>query len=144
MSEGRNGTGHVELGKWNSAMSVNVCTSLIRDLSASQLCHVAIWGSIASWFIFLLIYCIPGIALYIAPDMIGQVWLFSHFSLTALYKVILTSMSVDETLVLSKLTCSQSSLYSARHGIGAEGYWKGENKRGLDYLPIALCSRSAR
>ncbi|XP_020607971.1 phospholipid-transporting ATPase IA-like [Orbicella faveolata] len=36
------------------------------------LCHVAIWGSIASWFIFLLIYCIPGLALYIAPDMIGQ------------------------------------------------------------------------
>lgn len=39
-----------------------------------QLCHVAIWGSIASWFIFLLIYCIPDIALYIAPHMIGQVW----------------------------------------------------------------------
>lgn len=39
-----------------------------------QLCHVAIWGSIASWFIFLLLYCIPGVALYIAPHMIGQVW----------------------------------------------------------------------
>ncbi|KAJ7357638.1 Phospholipid-transporting ATPase IA [Desmophyllum pertusum] len=36
------------------------------------MCHVAIWGSIASWFVFLLIYCIPDIALYIAPDMIGQ------------------------------------------------------------------------
>ena len=35
---------------------------------------MAIWGSIASWFIFLLIYCIPDIALYIAPHMIGQVW----------------------------------------------------------------------
>ncbi|KAK2563478.1 Phospholipid-transporting ATPase IA [Acropora cervicornis] len=36
------------------------------------LCHVAIWGSIASWFIFLLLYCIPAVALYIAPHMIGQ------------------------------------------------------------------------
>ena len=44
-----------------------------------QLCHVAIWGSIASWFIFLLIYCIPDIALYIAPHMIGQVWMFLCF-----------------------------------------------------------------
>ena len=42
-----------------------------------QLCHVAIWGSIASWFIFLLIYCVPDLALYIAPDMIGQVCWFT-------------------------------------------------------------------
>ena len=62
----------------------------------------------------------------------------------ALYKAILTSMFVNETLVLSKLTRSQSSSYSARHWIGAEGYGKGENKRGLDYLPITLCSRAAR
>ena len=90
VSKGRNGTGHLELGMCNSQCVVNVDANLMQLYFSSQLCHVAIWGSIASWFIFLLIYCIPGIALYIAPDMIGQVWLFSYH--------VLTFKSVDETL----------------------------------------------
>ncbi|XP_078356383.1 phospholipid-transporting ATPase IA-like [Oculina patagonica] len=52
---------------------ITVCLKAGMELDTwNWLCHVAIWGSIASWFIFLLIYCIPGMALYIAPDMIGQ------------------------------------------------------------------------
>lgn len=52
---------------------ITVCIKAGMELDTwNWLCHVAIWGSIASWFIFLLIYCIPDIALYIAPHMIGQ------------------------------------------------------------------------
>lgn len=87
MSKGRNGTGHLELGMWNSGLLREFISVVIVDANlmrecffSSQLCHVAIWGSIASWFIFLLIYCIPGLALYIAPDMIGQVWNFQDSS----------------------------------------------------------------
>lgn len=73
----------MELDTWNWVggtipyyfRAVIVDVNLMREcLFSLQLCHVAIWGSIASWFIFLLIYCIPGLALYIAPDMMGQVW----------------------------------------------------------------------
>lgn len=79
----------MELDTWNwvcgktvivfafNAFPVKEDFNLRVFLFSWQLCHVAIWGSIASWFIFLLIYCIPDIALYIAPDMIGQVCLFS-------------------------------------------------------------------
>ena len=80
----RNGIGHLELGMWKTvivfafnAFPVKEDFNLRVFLFSWQLCHVAIWGSIASWFIFLLIYCIPDIALYIAPDMMGQVCLFS-------------------------------------------------------------------
>lgn len=52
---------------------ITVCLKAGLELDTwNWLCHVAIWGSIASWFIFLLLYCIPGVALYIAPHMIGQ------------------------------------------------------------------------
>ncbi|XP_028401460.1 phospholipid-transporting ATPase IA-like isoform X1 [Dendronephthya gigantea] len=52
---------------------VTVCLKAALELDSwNLLCHIAIWGSILSWFIFLLIYCQPFIAEFLAPDMIGQ------------------------------------------------------------------------
>lgn len=69
----------VVVGEWflgnvvYTLVVITVCLKAGMELDTwNWLCHVAIWGSIASWFIFLLIYCIPGLALYIAPDMMGQ------------------------------------------------------------------------
>jgi hypothetical protein len=65
-----------------SSLSSHLRLGLYVFFSTFQLCHIAIWGSILSWFIFLLIYCQPFIAEYLAPDMIGQVYdqFFIHFS----------------------------------------------------------------
>ena len=109
----------MELDTWNWVGGTIPCYSRVVIVNANlmreclfslQLCHVAIWGSIASWFIFLLIYCIPGLALYIAPDMIGQVWnltssrLFNSWYETSVHvvlfiRLVLTFKSVHDTLV---------------------------------------------
>ncbi|XP_031569883.1 phospholipid-transporting ATPase IA-like isoform X2 [Actinia tenebrosa] len=69
----------VVVGEWHlgnvvyTLVVITVCLKAGMELDAwNWLCHLSIFGSIASWFFFLLIYCIPAMALYIAPDMIGQ------------------------------------------------------------------------
>ncbi|KXJ22396.1 phospholipid-transporting ATPase IA [Exaiptasia diaphana] len=66
-------------GEWHlgnvvyTLVVITVCLKAGMELDAwNWVCYVSIFGSIASWFIFLLIYCLPGMALYIAPDMMGQ------------------------------------------------------------------------
>ncbi|XP_032231937.1 phospholipid-transporting ATPase IA isoform X2 [Nematostella vectensis] len=67
------------VGQWHlgnvvyTLVVITVCLKAGMELDAwNWVCHLSIWGSIASWFIFLLIYCLPGMAFIIAPDMIGQ------------------------------------------------------------------------
>lgn len=52
---------------------ITVCLKAALELDLWTIySHFAIWGSIISWFIFLVIYCLPSLALRIAPNMIGQ------------------------------------------------------------------------
>ncbi|XP_066918904.1 probable phospholipid-transporting ATPase IA isoform X1 [Clytia hemisphaerica] len=67
------------VGQWFVGNVVYTCVVIAVCLKAAIeldtwniLSHFAIWGSIGSWFLFLLIYCRPFIAMTLAPNMIGQ------------------------------------------------------------------------
>lgn len=69
----------VAVGQWFVGNVVYTCVVIAVCLKAAieldtwnLLSHFAIWGSILSWFLFLLIYCRPLLALKFAPNMIGQ------------------------------------------------------------------------
>ncbi|XP_047127134.1 phospholipid-transporting ATPase IB isoform X1 [Hydra vulgaris] len=52
---------------------ITVCLKAALELDSWTIySHLSIWGSIVSWFVFLLIYCSPFVGLLIAPNMIGQ------------------------------------------------------------------------
>ncbi|XP_057312716.1 probable phospholipid-transporting ATPase IA isoform X2 [Hydractinia symbiolongicarpus] len=52
---------------------ITVCLKAALEIDTwSIYSHISIWGSIISWFIFLLIYCTPLLAMALAPNMIGQ------------------------------------------------------------------------
>jgi len=52
---------------------ITVCLKAALEIDTWTLySHVAIWGSIAAWFLFVLIYCAPILAFMLAPNMIGQ------------------------------------------------------------------------
>jgi phospholipid-transporting ATPase len=56
-----------------SCVVITVCLKAALELDSwTILSHFAIWGSILSWFLFLLIYCTPWLAMKVAPNMVGQ------------------------------------------------------------------------
>eukprot|EP00794_Sanderia_malayensis_P006961 gene6961-7746_t len=64
------------VGQWFFGCIVYTCVVIAVCLKAALeihawtwLSHVAIWGSILSWFLFLVIYCTPFLAIKIAPNM---------------------------------------------------------------------------
>ena len=56
----------MQLGTVTVYIHVCVCSAL-------QLSHLAVWGSIASWFLFLAIYPYMWPTIDLAPEMVGMV-----------------------------------------------------------------------
>lgn len=67
LSESRSGKWFLDKGQWNE--NDKNCFSKVLF----QLTHIAIWGSIASWFVFFIIYSSIWPTIPLAPEMRGMV-----------------------------------------------------------------------